>query len=144
MKKIAVPSSDGDDNGHPEAGEILTNVVFEDLFPEIAAAALRPSPGEDPRVTARVTTFFEAMQSGREDYASLAPRLADKFKTGLASTLASEFAPYGSPTAVVFRGERIESGRHWFDYVVHFGPGVSLKFGVSYNDANQITALSFA
>ncbi|MFZ0031694.1 MAG: serine hydrolase domain-containing protein [Candidatus Cybelea sp.] len=136
-------TNDGDDNGHPEAGEILTNVVFESLFPEIAAAALRPSPGEDPRVTARVTAFFEQMQSGHEDYASLAPRLADKFRTRFASSLASEFAPYGTPTAVIFRAERTASGQHWFDYVIHFGPGVSLKIGVSYNNANQIAGLSF-
>ncbi|MGA8097423.1 MAG: serine hydrolase domain-containing protein [Candidatus Cybelea sp.] len=141
--RVIALTNDGDDNGHPEAGEILTNVVFEGLYPEIAAAALRPSPGEDPRVTARVTTFFEQMQSGHEDYASLAPRLADKFRTRLASSLALEFAPYGTPTAVVFRGERVESGQHWFDYVIHFGPGVSLKFGISYNDANQIAGLSF-
>ncbi|MFY9709593.1 MAG: serine hydrolase domain-containing protein [Candidatus Cybelea sp.] len=141
--RIIALTNDGNDNGHPEAGEILTNVAFEALFPEIAAAALRPSPGEDPSVTARVTVFFEQMQSGRIDYALLAPHLADKFKKRMASVLSSEFAAYGNPTAVVFRGERTESGEHWFDYVIHFGPGVYLKFGAAYDNSKQIAGLSF-
>jgi CubicO group peptidase (beta-lactamase class C family) len=136
-------TNDGNDNGHPEAGEILTTVAFEALFPDIAAAALRPSAGEDPAVTQRVKSLFEQIQSGREDYAALTPRLADKLRGGLASTFASEFSPYGPPTAAVFRGERTEAGKNWFDYVIHFGPGVSLKFSVAYDAGVMVTGLSF-
>jgi D-alanyl-D-alanine carboxypeptidase len=136
-------TNDGNDNGHPEAGEILTTVAFEALFPEIAAAALRPSPGEDPAVTLRVKALFEQIQSGREDYAAMAPHLADKLKGGLASTFASEFSSYGPPSAAVFRGQRAEPDKHWFDYVMHFGPGVSLKFSVAYGTGGDIAGLSF-
>lgn len=141
--RIIALTNDGDDNGHPEAGEMLTNVVFEDLFPEIAAAAIQSSPGEDAAVTARVRTFFKQLQSGNEDYANMAPGLASKFKARFASLFASEFAPYGAPSAFVFRGTRTDAGSRWFDYVVHFGPGISLKFSVAYNEANVITSLSF-
>ncbi|HEY2476554.1 MAG TPA: serine hydrolase domain-containing protein [Candidatus Cybelea sp.] len=141
--RIIAFTNDGNDNGHPEAGEILTNVVFEGIFPDIAAAALRPSPGEDPQVTVRVKVFFDQMQSGRIDYALMAPSLAEKFKQRLSAVLASEFGAYGPPTAVVFRGKRTVSDKHWFDYDLYFGPGVFLTFGIAYDDANAIAALSF-
>jgi D-alanyl-D-alanine carboxypeptidase len=141
--RIIALTNDGNANGHPEAGEILTTVAFGDLFPEIAAAALRPSPGENAAVTARVQKFFESMQSGREDYTTLAPHLAEKFKAQYSALFASEFAPYGAPTAFVFRGKRSEPGKQWYDYVVHFGPGVSLKFSMGFDPAGKISGLSF-
>jgi D-alanyl-D-alanine carboxypeptidase len=141
--RIIALTNDANANGHPEAGEILTNVAFEALYPEIAAAAQRPGPGEDPEVTASVTKFFTSMQSGREDYSTLAPHLAQKFKSQYSALFASEFAPYGAPTAFVFRGKRAEPGKQWFDYVVHFGPGVTLKLSVGFDQAGKITALSF-
>jgi D-alanyl-D-alanine carboxypeptidase len=141
--RIIALTNDGNANGHPEAGEILTNVAFEALHPEIAAAALRPAPGEDPAVTAGVATFFTSMQSGHEDYSTLGPHLAEKFKSQYSALFASEFAPYGAPTAFVFRGKRGEAGKRWFDYVVHFGPGVTLKFAVSFDETRKITGLSF-
>jgi hypothetical protein len=32
----------------------------------------------------------------------------------------------------------------WFDYVIHFGSGVYLKFGIAYDDPQQIAELSFS
>jgi D-alanyl-D-alanine carboxypeptidase len=141
--RIIALTNDGNDNGHPEAGEILTTVAFGDLFPEIAAAALRSTQGEDPAVTARVKRFLTDMQSGHEDYTMFAPHLAEKFRTQYAALFASEFAPYGAPTAFVFRGKRSEAGKQWYDYVVHFGPGVSLKLTVGFDEARKISGLSF-
>ena len=141
--RVIALTNDGNDNGHPEAGEILTTVAFGDLFPEIAAAALRPAPGENPAVTARVQKFFLNMQSGREDYTVFAPHLAEKFKAQYSALFASEFAPYGAPTAFVFRGKRSEAGKQWYDYVVHFGPGVPLKLTVGFDGAGKISGLSF-
>jgi D-alanyl-D-alanine carboxypeptidase len=141
--RIIALTNDGNDNGHPEAGEILTTVAFGDLFPEIAAAALRPSPGENAAVTASVKKFFSQMQSGHEDYATLTPHLAGEFKTRYGALFASEFAPYGPPTAFVFREQRSEAGKQWYDYVVHFGPGVSLKMAVGFDGAGKISGLSF-
>jgi CubicO group peptidase (beta-lactamase class C family) len=141
--RIVALTNDGNANGHPEAGEVLTNVAFEDLYPKIAAAAARPAAGEDAAVTARVEQFFASMQSGREDYSTLAPHLAEKFKSQYSALFASEFAPYGAPTAFVFRGKRVEPGKQWFDYVVHFGPGVTLKLSLGFDAAEKITGLSF-
>jgi hypothetical protein len=68
--------------------------------------------------------------------------LAEKFASQYSALFASEFAPYGSPTAFVFRGKRSKQGKQWFDYVVHFGPGVTLKFAVSFDETRKITGLS--
>jgi CubicO group peptidase (beta-lactamase class C family) len=141
--RVIALTNDGNANGHPEAGEILTNVAFEALLPEIAAAALRPAPGEDPAVTAGVAKFFTTMQSDHKDYSTLALHLAEKFKQRFAALFASEFAPYGAPTAFVFRAKRAEQGKRWFDYVVHFGPGVTLKLSVGFDESGKITGLSF-
>jgi D-alanyl-D-alanine carboxypeptidase len=140
---IIALTNDGNGNGHPEAGEILTTVAFEDLFPQIAAASLRPSPGENPSVTAAVAKFFTSVQSGHEDYTTFADRMAQKFKTQYAALFASEFEPYGPPTAFVFRGRRSEQGKQWFDYVVHFGPGVALKMTLGFDEAGKIAGLAF-
>jgi D-alanyl-D-alanine carboxypeptidase len=140
--RVIALTNDGDANGHPEAGEILTSVAFEAIFPDIAAAALQSSPGEDSRVTASVRTFFEQMQSGGENYAMLTPHLAAKLKTNLAALLAEELAPYGAPTDFVFKGRRTAPGERWFDYAIHFGPGVSLKFGVAFDANGEIAGLS--
>jgi D-alanyl-D-alanine carboxypeptidase len=141
--RIIALTNDGNANGHPEAGEILTNVAFEDLYPKIAAAAMRPASGENVAVTARVEQFFASMQSGHDDYSTLAPHLAQRFKERFAVLFASDFAPYGAPTAFVFRAKRAEQEKQWFDYVVHFGPGVTLKLSVAFDQAGKITGLSF-
>jgi D-alanyl-D-alanine carboxypeptidase len=127
----------------PEPGERFTTAIFEALFPEIAAAAARPSPGEDTSVTAKARTLFAEMQSGTEDGALLGDKLAGKMKAGLAKRLADEFAPYGPSTAFIFKGHRSDSGLDWFDYLIKFGPGSSLKFSVGFDSIGKITSLGF-
>ena len=97
---------------------------------------------EDPRVTARARAFFEQLQTGKEDYTAMTPRLAQRLKS-FASVYASEFAGYGKPTDVVFHNERDVAGQRRFAYVLHFGPGVELSFGLTVDNAGLIAGLSF-
>ena len=127
----------------PEPGERFTTAIFEALFPEIAAAADRPSPGEDPAVTATARTLFTQMQSGAIDGALLGHRLAGKMQAGLGKRLADEFAPYGATTAFIFKGRRSEPGLRWFDYLLKFGPGSPLKFSIGLDDSGKITSIGF-
>ena len=53
-------------------GEMITTAVFDDLFPDIAAAASRPAPGEDADVTTRARTLFERIQTGTKGSSLLA------------------------------------------------------------------------
>jgi D-alanyl-D-alanine carboxypeptidase len=140
---IIALTNDGNENGHPEAGEILTTVAYEDMFPQFAATAMRPSADENPVVRAKVRTFFLQLQSGQENYETMAPGLAAKFRARYSALFASEFAPYGIPSAFIFRGRRVEAEKQWFDYVIHFGPGVSLRIAVGFDGAGKVSGLSF-
>ena len=128
---------------NPEPGEMLTTAIFNDLYPGIAAAALHPSAGEDVAVSVRVRALFTQLQSGQEGSAALGAKLDAKMKDGLAKRLSDAYAPYGKPTAFTFKGRRTTPGRHWFDYVIQFGPGSLLKFGVGLDEEGKIAGLSF-
>lgn len=139
--QIIAFTNDGDEP--PEAGEALTTAIFNDLFPEIATMAARPSVGEDASVTASAKVMFTQLQSGAEDHSRLGSRLDAKMKAGLAQRMAKQYAQYGSPTAFIFKGRRSDSGLKWFDYLLQFGPGSSLKFGIGLDDAGKIASFSF-
>lgn len=128
---------------NPEPGETIATAIFEDLNPAVAAAAMRPSPGEDPAVTAETRACFAQLQAGRQDSPYLAAKLNDKMKAGLAKRLADEFKGYGRPTAFVFKGTHVDAGVTFHDYVIRFGPGSMLKFGVALDETGKIKSLSF-
>lgn len=128
---------------NPEPGETIATAIFEDLNPAVAAAAMRPSPGDDPAVTAEARACFAQLQAGRQDSPYLAAKLNDKMKAGLAKRLADEFKGYGRPTAFVFKGTHVDAGVTFHDYVIRFGPGSMLKFGVALDETGKIKSLSF-
>ena len=134
--RIIASTNLGDDA--PEAGEALTNIVFADLFPALVAKAQQPAAGEDAAVTKTVLAAFRELQTGKAD-AAFAESLRAKLNGGLGGHFVSLVGPYGPPTAMVFRGGRETDGQHWFDYLVEFGPGVSLPFAVRL-DAQQTVA----
>ena len=142
--RIIALTNDGNANGHPEAGEILTNVAFEALHPEIAAAALRPAPGEDPAVTADVAKLFIEHAVGSRRLFDVSAALGGKISNR--STRRSShpsLLPMARRPRWYFEGSGRNEGKRWFDYVVHFGPGVTLKFAVSFDETRRITGLSF-
>lgn len=126
----------------PEAGETITTAIFEDLNPAIAAAAMRPSVGEDSAVTAKIKAYFAQLQAGDQNSPYLTAKLNKKMKAGLAERLAGEFKGYGQPTAFVFKGRHTDAGKTFNDYVIRFGPGSLLKFGVALDKAGKIASIS--
>lgn len=128
--------------GDPEPGEMVANAVFDDLYPEIAAAAAQPAAGEDPKVTAMAEGVFAGLQSGTEDSADLTAKLGGKLQ-GLASHFAGEFGPYGQPTKFIFKGTRTNAGFTYHDYVIQFGPGSVFKFAVGLDSSGKVASLSF-
>jgi hypothetical protein len=127
----------------PEPGEMLTNAIFDDLFPDIAAAANRPVPGEDRDATAKVKTLFEDLQRGADASAALTAKLDGKMHAGLATRLEALFAPYGAPVRYVYKGLREDRGLRWYDYVIDFGSGSQLKFAIGLDDEARIASLSY-
>lgn len=130
-------------DGSPEPGERITNAIFEDLFPEIARNAHRGIPGESPAVTALVKDFFAQLQSGTEKSSDLTAQMDAKMKDGLAKRMLKQFGPFGAPAKFVFQAQRTDPGAHWYYYLIDFGPGASLYFGVSLDDNHKINHFSF-
>jgi len=127
----------------PEPGEMLTNAIFNDLFPDLARAAMRAARNEDPAVTSKVKTAFEHLQKGTDDASLFGASLNAKMKTSLATQMAGEYAPYGAPTTFVFKGRRSDAGKNWSDYLIAFGPGSTLKFSVAVDGEAKIISLGF-
>jgi len=112
----------------PDAAVAVTTAIFEDLYPEIAAAAASPAAGENPAVTRNVRGAFAAMQAGSDSSPYVSAEVNEKMKEGAAKELSGQFALLGRPTAFVFKGERSVNGKKRLVYVIHFGPGVVLQF----------------
>lgn len=142
-QKLQIIAFTNSGDNAPEPGEVLTQIVFEDLYPDIAAAAARPSPGADPAVTTLVKSVFTGIENGTEDYGQFNARLGEKLKAGIAETWAKEFAYYGRVTAAIFKGARTVGDRKWSDYLLQFGPGCSLKFSVALDADGKVASLSF-
>ena len=127
----------------PEPGEIITNAIFDDLFPEIAAAARMAASGENQEVSKQAKALFNELQRGDGEYSSPAGKLAAKMENGLAGRLAERFSPFGSPTRFIYKGARSESNLHWHDYLIEFGPGSQLKFSIGLDEAAKIASISY-
>lgn len=129
----------GDDT--PEAGETLTNVVFADLYPDIAAKAQRPAPGENAAITRAVRDAFRELQTGKT-YARFSANLRGKLAGGAGTRFVTGLGPYGAPSAEIFKGIRHDAKDSWYDYVVQFGPGVSMPFAAKIGPDGSVTGFS--
>ena len=127
----------------PEAGERVANAVFEALYPAVAAAAAQPAAGEDPKVTEAAEAVFAVIQAGAEGSPYLTASINAKLKAGLAKHFADTFGPYGSPTKFIFKGTHTDGGATFDDYVIQFGPGSVLKFGVGLDAAGKVAHVAF-
>jgi D-alanyl-D-alanine carboxypeptidase len=127
----------------PEAGEIITNVVFEEVFPELARATMQPASDEDPMITVKAKACFAQLQSGADGAALFSASLAGKMKAGLAKRFAETYAPYGAPTAFIFKGRRTDAGKQWYDYLIATGPGSTVKLSIALDAEGKILSLGF-
>lgn len=125
----------------PEPGETLTNIIFADLYPTIAARAQTPARGEDPAITRIAREAFRELQTGRA-YVRFGSHLKEKLGADLGARLAAELGPYGKSTAVIFKGIRRDGAQVWYDYMMHFGKGVFLPFAVRIGDNRAVAAFS--
>jgi D-alanyl-D-alanine carboxypeptidase len=127
----------------PEPGEIAANAIFDDLYPELARAATLPAPDEIKLVTSKVRAAFAHLQSGTGDSSLFAESLDAKIDASLGKRMAGQFERYGAPTAFVYKGHRGENDRNWSDYLIVFGPGLSLKFSVALNEEAKVVSIGF-
>lgn len=125
----------------PEAGETITNLVFADLYPAIAAKAQKPAPGENAAIARTVRDAFAELQVGK-DYARFSAHLRDKLVSGVGAKFVANLGPYGAPSAAVFRGVRRDANGDWYDYAIQFGPGVSMPFAVRIGPDGSVAGFS--
>jgi CubicO group peptidase (beta-lactamase class C family) len=125
----------------PEAGETLTNIIFADLYPDIASTAQKPAPGESAAVTQTVRDAFHELQTGK-DYARFSAHLKAKLSGGAGAGFVAGLGPYGTPTAEIFKGSRRDADETWYDYVLQFGPGASIPFAVKIEKDGVVTGFS--
>jgi len=128
-------------DGTPEAGETLTNIVFAALYPAIAAEAAKSARGENRAITQLVRDAFRELQTGTS-YARFNDRLRGKLAAGIGAKFVTGLGPYGVATAQVFKGSRRDAKETWYDYVIQFGPGVSLPFAVKVGQDGAVTGFS--
>jgi D-alanyl-D-alanine carboxypeptidase len=125
----------------PEAGEALTNVVFADLYPDIAAEAQRSAPGENAKITQAVHDAFQELQAGK-DYARFNARLKGVLAGGTGAKFVASLRPYGELSGEIFKRVRRDVKDSWYDYVLQFGPGVFLPFSVRIGEDGAVTGFS--
>jgi CubicO group peptidase (beta-lactamase class C family) len=125
----------------PEAGETLTNIVFADLYPGIAAQAQKSASGENPAITRAVRDAFRELQTGK-NYARFSAHLKGKLAGGTGAGFVTGLGPFGAPTAETFKGIRQNAKDAWYDYVLQFGLGVSLPFAVRMDQDGTVAGFS--
>ena len=124
----------------PEAGETITNILFADLNPVLAANALKSASGEDEEKTKTVLDAFRELQDGTR-YSRFSSHLRERFTTSRPK-FAAQISPYGQATKAVHKGIRQVNGDPWYDYVIQFGPGVSIPFSVRIDKDGLVAGLS--
>lgn len=127
---------------NPEPGQMLVTATFETMYPDIAAAARKPATGEDASVTATARKAFAQMQKGNEDPAMFGDKLNAKMASGLSGRLSTQLASFGEPSSFIFKGRRQDKDTTWNDYVIRFGPGNYLEFGVALDGKGRVTGIS--
>ena len=125
----------------PEAGEALTNVIFADLYPAIAAAAQTSAPGEKPLITQAARDAFAELQAGK-NYGRFNERLRGKLAGDAGVKFVKNLGPYGASSGAIFKGARQDAKESWYDYVIQFGPGVFLPFAVRVDPDGLVAGFS--
>ena len=105
--------------------------------------AMRASADEDVSVTSKAAAAFEALERGEDNGSVFSASLKAKLKAGLAQKMARQFESYGTATALVFKGRQVIEDKHWFDYLMEFGPGNTFKFSVAMDDEGKVTSVGF-
>ncbi|HEY5338238.1 MAG TPA: serine hydrolase domain-containing protein [Rhizomicrobium sp.] len=125
----------------PEAGETLTNIIFADLYPAIAATAQQPAAGENAAITQTVRAAFGELQVGKS-YTRFSAHLKGKLTGGSGASFVTGLGPYGPSTAAIFKGVHRDAGDVWYDYALQFGPGVLIPFAVRIDADGAVSGLS--
>jgi D-alanyl-D-alanine carboxypeptidase len=127
---------------NPEPGQMLVTVAFENLYPDLAAAARKPAAGESEITTKAARSAFAQLQGKPGDISIFGGKLKPKMEGGLATRMAKQLSPFGEPSSFIFKGRRQDKDKTWHDYLIEFGPGNSLPFGVEMDAEGKVAGIS--
>ena len=142
-QKVQIIAFTNSGSPSPDAAMAVMAAIFEDLYPEIAASSAKPAAGENPAITRNVKGAFAAVQAGSYTSPSVTDDVNKRMKAGAAKKLSDDFAPFGEPTAFIYKGERSVDGKKRVVYVIHFGPGVVLKFSPRLDSDGKVAGFMF-
>lgn len=120
----------------------IGNAMFEALNPAIAAAARKPVPGEDPKVTALARQWLHRAQTGDIDRSQLTATFSTSLKPNIVTGTKAQLAPLGDPTSFVYRGKSEAAGVTSYQYRVSF-KAVTMHVVISIDTHGKIAGLDF-
>lgn len=130
-----------DENGF--ADETATK-VFDDLYPEIAAAAARPVAGEDTAQTARFKTVLTSLLAGSVDRAQFDASMNAHLTDAYVAQIKSQSDQLGSLQNLTYRGMNTTAGQNRYTYLISFSKAGSFKLSVVTDTQNKIAQFLLA
>lgn len=121
----------------------VTAAIFNDLFPDIAAAARAPLPGEDPAARKRIIAFTLPLLHGKIDRSQLTPQTNAFFSNQIVAAVIKLAANTVDPT-FVYRGVTRTPKESIYTYLLRY-PQLDLKYNVHIDKAtNKISFFEIA
>jgi CubicO group peptidase (beta-lactamase class C family) len=113
----------------------ITAAIFNDLFPDIAARARAPLPGEDPATRKRIVAFALPLVHGKLDRSQLTPQLDAFFSEQMVAAVIKPAANAVEPT-FVYRGMTATPKGPIYAYLLRY-PELDLKLNVQIDKATN-------
>ncbi len=107
------------------------------IFPEALAASKRAAPGEDLSFRPRILHYLDETLKGTMPASEMSAQFASIATRDTQQRFAAMFAPFGKPTAVIFRGKRLKGEDTAYSYRVEFAKN-AIMFVVVYNPKTKL------
>lgn len=117
------------DDGDPANVEVS---ALGAIFPEALAASKRAAPGEDLSFRPRILHYLDETLKGTMPESEMSAEFAHVATPQTQHRFATMFAPFGKPTAVIFRGTRRRGDATMYSYRVEFAKH-AIMFLIAYN-----------
>ncbi len=116
----------------------IAGAAFDALEPSLAAAALRPSPGEDLTMTSRIKAFMLPLLQGHLNRALITPAASKRLPDAKLAMVAKELSTLGQPAQFIFRGEKSTPTENDYTYLLPFADGEKLTLNISVQKATNL------
>jgi len=102
----------------------IESAVLESIYPDALAAARTPAKGEDLAARTRIVGLIDGLLSGTLPLTAFSPSMQQLLTPERQKATAAHFAPFGMPTAIIFKDREDAPGGTWYLYRVEFARNV--------------------